>query len=91
MGAIASQITSPPIVYSTVSGADKKKTSMLRVTGLYEGIHRGPVNSPHKGPVTLRMFPFDDVIMILYQYPRQYAESYVLLFDCRARLVHVVK
>ena len=27
------------------------------------GIHRGPVNSPHKGPVTQKMFPFDDVIM----------------------------
>ena len=27
------------------------------------GIHRGPVNSPHKWPVTGKMFPFDDVIM----------------------------
>ena len=27
------------------------------------GIHRWPVNSPHKGPVTRKMFPFDDVIM----------------------------
>ena len=27
------------------------------------GIHRSPVNSPHKGPVTWKMFPFDDVIM----------------------------
>ena len=27
-------------------------------------IHRGPVNSPHKWPVTRKMFPFDDVIMI---------------------------
>ena len=25
------------------------------------GIHREPVNSPHKGPVTRKMFPFDDV------------------------------
>ena len=39
-----------------------KKTSKLRVTGL-RGIHRGPVNSPHKWPVTRKMFPFDDVIM----------------------------
>ena len=29
------------------------------------GIHRGPVNSPHKGPVTRKMIPFDDVIMRL--------------------------
>ena len=40
-----------------------KKTSKLRVTGLCEGIHRGPVNSPHKWPVAQKMFPFDDVIM----------------------------
>ena len=28
------------------------------------GIHRWQVNSPHKGPVTRKMFPFDDVIML---------------------------
>ena len=27
------------------------------------GIHRWPVNSPHKGPVTRKMLPFDGVIM----------------------------
>ena len=27
------------------------------------GIHRWQVNSPHKGPVTRKMFPFDDAIM----------------------------
>ena len=27
------------------------------------GIHQWPVNSPHKGPVTRKIFPFDDVIM----------------------------
>ena len=40
-----------------------KKTSKLRVTGLCVGNSPGPVNSPHKGPVTRKMFPFDDVIM----------------------------
>ena len=40
-----------------------KKTSKLRVTGLCAGNHRWPVNSPHKGPVTRKMFPFDDIIM----------------------------
>ena len=39
-----------------------KKTSKLRVTGLCAGNSPGPVNSPHKGPVTRKMFPFDDVI-----------------------------
>ena len=40
-----------------------KKTPKLRVTGLCVGNSPGPVNSPHKGPVTRKMFPFDDVIM----------------------------
>ena len=43
-----------------------KKTSKLRVTGLCVGNSPGPVNSPHKGPVTRKMFPFDDVIMGKY-------------------------
>ena len=40
-----------------------KKTSKLRVTGLCVGNSPGPVNSPHKWPVTRKMVPFDDVIM----------------------------
>ena len=40
-----------------------KKTSKLRVAGLSVGNSPGPVNSPHKGPVTRKMFPLDDVIM----------------------------
>ena len=40
-----------------------KKTSKLRVTGLCAGNSPGPVNSPHKGPVTRNMVPLDDVIM----------------------------
>ena len=45
-----------------------KKTSKLRVTGLCEGNSPGPVNSPHKGPVTRKKFSFDDVIMDLTPY-----------------------
>ena len=63
MSLMASQITSLTIVYSTVySRLRSNKTSKLRVTGL-RGIHRWPLNSSHKGPVTRKMFPFDDVIM----------------------------
>ena len=41
-----------------------KKTSKRCVTGVCaRGIHRRPVNSPHKWPVTREMLPFDDVIM----------------------------
>ena len=38
-----------------------KKTPKLRVTGLCVG--NSPVNSPHKGLVTRKTCPFDDVIM----------------------------
>ena len=40
------------------------KTSKLRVNGLYARNSSWPVNSPHNGPVTRKMFSFDDVIMI---------------------------
>ena len=64
MGAIASQTTSLTIVYSTVySGADQSKHQSSASLAFVWGIHRGPVNSPHKWPVTRKMFPFDDVIM----------------------------
>ena len=62
MGAITSQITSLTIVYSTAySYAEKHQISASQA--FVQGIHRGPVNSPHKWPVTRKMFPFDDVIM----------------------------
>ena len=66
MGTIASQITRLAIVYSTVySGADQRKHQSSASLAFVRGIHRGPVNSPHKWPVTRKLFPFDDVIMIL--------------------------
>ena len=65
MGAIASQITSLTIVYSIVySDADQRKHQSSASLAFVRGIHRGPVNSPHKWPVTRKMFPFHDVIMI---------------------------
>ena len=67
MGAVASQITSLTIVYSTVvSDADQRKHQNSASLALVRGIHRGPVNSPHEGPVTRKMFLFDDVIMNNY-------------------------
>ena len=65
MRARASQISSLAIVYSTVysSRSISKKISKFCVTGLCAGIHRWPVNSLQKGPVTRKIFPFDDVIM----------------------------
>ena len=64
MGSIVSQITNLTIVYSDVySGADQRKHQSSASLAFVRGIRRGPVNSPHKGPVTRKMFPFDDVIM----------------------------
>ena len=64
MSAMASQITDITIVYSTVhSGADQRKHQSSELLAFLWGIHRWPVNSPHKGPVTRKVFPFDDVIM----------------------------
>ena len=58
MGAMASQITTLTIVYS-----DQIKHQSYASMAFVRRIHRWPVNSPHKCPVTRKMFPFDDVIM----------------------------
>ena len=65
ISAMASQITSCTIVYSTsYQGADQRKHQSFASLAFVRGIHWSPVNSPHNGPVTRKMFPFDDVIMI---------------------------
>ena len=65
MSMMASQITGVTIVYSTeCSGTGQRKHQSSASLAYVRGIHRWPVNSPHKGPVTRKMFPFDDVIMI---------------------------
>ena len=57
-------VSNHQIVYSTVySGTDQRKHQSSASLAFVRGIHRWPVNSPHKWPVTRKMFPFDDVIM----------------------------
>ena len=64
MSTMASQITGVSIVYLTISsGADQRKHQSFASLAFVRGIHRWPVNSHHKGLVTQKMFPFDDVIM----------------------------
>ena len=64
MGTIASQITSLTTVFSAVySDADQRKHQSSASLAFVRGVPRGPVNSPHKWPVTRKMFPFDDVLM----------------------------
>ena len=60
MSAMASQITASRLFIQPFIQAQMKEKIKLRVTG------RSPVNSPHKGPVTRKMFPFDDVIMKIW-------------------------
>ena len=65
MRAMAFQITSLVIVYSTVySGADQRKHQSSASLAFLRGIHRWPMNSPHNWPVTRKKFPFNDVTMI---------------------------
>ena len=62
MGTRVSQITSLTIVYSTVySGADQRKHQSSVSLAFVQGIHRWSVNSPHKGPVTRKMSPFNGI------------------------------
>ena len=64
MGPMVFQITSLKTVYPTVySVADQRKHQSSASLALVRGIHRWPVNSPHKWPVTWKLFPFDDAIM----------------------------
>ena len=64
MTTVASQITSLTVVYTIgYSGADQRKHQSSASLAIVQGIHRRPVNSPHKWPVTRKMFPFHDVIM----------------------------
>ena len=64
MTMLASQITSLTVVYSIVySGVNQRKHQSSASLAFVREIHRGPVNFPHKWPVTQKMFPFDDVIM----------------------------
>ena len=45
------------------SYADQRKHQSSASLAFVRGSHRGPVNSPHKWPVTRKMFPFYDIIM----------------------------
>ena len=66
MSTMASQITGVSSVYSDAcSGADQNKQQSSASLAFVKGIQWGPVISPHKGPVTRKIFPFDDVIIVV--------------------------
>ena len=102
MGTMTSQITSLTIVHSTVySGADQRKYQSSVSLAFVRGIHRWPVNFPHKGPVLRIMLPFDDVIMDIlkknnshcdkyFVWKKVFTETNVYAFVCDAMIVSVV-
>ena len=97
MGAMASQITSPTIVFSTVySDADKRKHQISAPLAFVWGIHQDPVSSPHKWPVTRKMFPFDDVSWrALFMFWTQIASTfflklYVIYLFVRLLYLHIL-
>ena len=65
MDTFASQITGVSTVCSTVSsGTDRRKHQSSASLAFVRGIHQWPVDSLHKGQITPKMFPFDDVITL---------------------------
>ena len=63
MSEMTSQIISASIVCSVCSGADRIKHQSCASLPFVRGIRRWPGDSPHKEPVTQKMFLLDDVIM----------------------------
>ena len=81
MTTMASQITSVSIVCTTVwSGADKRKHQSSASLAFVRGIHRWSMNSPHKGPVTWTMFPFDDDIMYYILASSLYGKAFITVY-----------
>ena len=56
-----SRLLTQPFIQAQIKGNINSCASLVSV----QGIHRWPMNSPHKGPVTRKMFPFDDVIICI--------------------------
>ena len=64
MTTMVSQITSLTVVYSIgYSDADQRNPQNSASLAFVGRIHRWPVNSPHKGTVKRKIFPFDIVII----------------------------
>ena len=76
---IAPQMTSLTIVYPPAySEADQRKHQSSASLAFVRGIHRGPVNSPHKWPVTRKVFSFDDVIVQPYDITGSWRRLFVM-------------
>ena len=63
---------------SVGSGADQRKHQSSASLAFVRGIHRWPANSPHKRPITRKMFSFHDVIM----HPKKQPDGSRLVVFC---------
>ena len=77
------QITDATIVYSTVySGTDQRKHQRFASQVFVRGVHQWRLNSPQKGSVTRKMFPFYDVIMNIYPIGNYDMDLHILGIAC---------
>ena len=83
MSPMASQNARLTILCSNVySGTDQRKPKSSAWLAFVWGIHRWPVNSPHKGWVTRNMFPFGDPIMVYRSLPMYLICHFKYDFSC---------
>ena len=86
MSPTASRITGVTVVHSTVcSGVDQRKHQSSASLTFVRGIHRSRVHSPHKRPVTRKMFPFHDVSM--QKWDHIYDHIYICIYILDSNLV----
>ena len=90
MSVMAFQITDVSIVYWTVcSGSDQSKRQSSASLAFVRGIHRWPVNSPHKGPVTRKCFHLMTSSWQIYLYviSNRFCLKRIDLLQCNVRYV----
>ena len=75
-------------LFNNLNGLTTEKHQSRHYRPFVRGIYRWPVNSPHKGPVTRKELPFDDVIMKKGQtlvsepaWPYRYLASWTFLLN----------
>ena len=91
MSAMASQITSLTIVYpSFCSRIDQRKHQSSALIAFVRGIHRWPVNSPHKGQVTRKCFHLMTSSWLVPIFNRRGSDVLCYLGCCNSLLQYVL-
>ena len=87
MNVMKSQITGHPTVCLTAYADPHERYIKVRITGPLRWIHRWPVNSPHKGPVTHKKNP-----SVCMNIPKKTIPLVIniLIPDLKSMLYHVV-